>query len=478
MKFRLCLTPGRFWSPEALASINDGKPHRHTSGSFEEAPAFLNHTGHWQEFEDVAEKPTATGDFFVKNSKSSKVYLHIEGTDPGRYARKLVPTGKWYHVGLNLSNMANMVLELDNPGPLPVSQISNRPTYSPVYVEGVCMDAGEVESNTRTSHISGVLILRGNACSVRGPEGGTVYVTRSEFVTLPRCSACNDRFLTALPEGGICQRCEEQAVQRRVRGYHSVPPHGFIKYKVKDEELFLGVEIETDQPQHAEAKRTNAVKLLMRTDPQEKKFYLNGDGSLQCGFEWITMPHSMEKFMEEKQYWTDLLNGVAAAGMRSHDTDTCGQHIHATREAFKPGCVEFISTVYENLYPDFAHFSRRSRSELERWAPRADKARTFGEQKCTATGPYYYGRGALNTGTSRTPTVEFRFFKGTLNPTTFYANLQLVWSMILMGNKSNWRNKALEVTFDDIINFSGFSEIQEYWARRKDQPRARANENY
>lgn len=52
----------------------------------------------------------------------------------------------------------------------------------------------------------------------------------------------------------------------------------------------------------------------------------------------------------------------------------------------------------------------------------------------------YYGINLKNIATDRAPTVEFRYFNGSLNPKQIQANIKLAAGIINSSEKSRWRD--------------------------------------
>ena len=108
--------------------------------------------------------------------------------------------------------------------------------------------------------------------------------------------------------------------------------------------------------------------------------YFKHDGSLDEGCELVTHPMSPEYMMSDdgKKMWRDICEAALAEGMRSHDTTTCGFHVHVSRDFFgKSGTAQeltelkLIETV-DRLFEPIIYFSRRKREQINRWAPRCD----------------------------------------------------------------------------------------------------------
>lgn len=52
----------------------------------------------------------------------------------------------------------------------------------------------------------------------------------------------------------------------------------------------------------------------------------------------------------------------------------------------------------------------------------------------------YYGINLKNIATDRAPTVEFRYFNGSLNPKQIQANIKLAAGIINASEKARWRD--------------------------------------
>ncbi len=108
------------------------------------------------------------------------------------------------------------------------------------------------------------------------------------------------------------------------------------EYNYKPEPLFygadtfyLGVELEVD----CEGKDgENADDILYIGNKSNECIYIKSDGSLDDGFEIVSQPMTLE--YHKKYQWNDILKKAVNLGYRSHQTSTCGLHIHVNRNAF------------------------------------------------------------------------------------------------------------------------------------------------
>ncbi len=190
---------------------------------------------------------------------------------------------------------------------------------------------------------------------------------------------------------------------------------------------WFGVELEMDG---AGESHYNAEILLsaVNTDGEEL-LYFKRDGSLNEGLEAVTHPMSLDFHMHDMP-WQRLLEEAKRLGYCSHQTNTCGLHVHVSRDAFGETSAEQDAVIARILYfiekhwAELLRFSRRTPRSLERWAARygyKDQPKDILDH--AKKGPS--GRYACLNLTNE-DTIEFRIFRGTLKLNTLLATLQLV----------------------------------------------------
>ena len=168
--------------------------------------------------------------------------------------------------------------------------------------------------------------------------------------------------------------------------------------------------------------------MLDIANAEGEKIYIKCDGSLDDGMEIVTHPMSLDYHMNHF-CWDKLTVHAIKLGYRSHQTSTCGLHVHVSRDGLGETYEEQEATISRILYFTEAHwnellkFSRRSEYSMNRWAARhgydhdpkklLDKAKSDRNRYT-----------AVNLCNAHT--VEFRLFRGTLKLNTILATLQLV----------------------------------------------------
>ena len=219
-----------------------------------------------------------------------------------------------------------------------------------------------------------------------------------------------------------CEACYNKLQENPIKSYNYKPDPIF--YGSGD--LFYGVELEIDKGGEYDS---NADILLDIANCCGEHIYCKHDGSINNGFEMVSHPMSLE-YHTNKMDWLEVFNKAVAMGYRSHNTSTCGLHIHVNRSAFGETHDEQEDVISRVVYFVEAHwnellkFSRRTELNIKQWASRYgidNTAKlTYDKAKKRNLGRYV----AVNLLNYNT--IEFRIFRGTLRYKTFISALQLV----------------------------------------------------
>jgi len=242
-----------------------------------------------------------------------------------------------------------------------------------------------------------------------------------------RCSCCDAliRINSAEQLDGYdyCSECYHEEVDRN----RSIHDYGYKPEPIfyGDSSRYFGIELEIDG---AGKDSDNADELLKIANADDEHIYIKGDGSLDDGMELVTHPMSLDY---HKNYcWGEIMKKAISLGYRSHQTSTCGLHVHVNRDCLGDNREEQEETISRILYfvehhwNELLRFSRRSEYSMNRWAARygfektgkeiLDKAKKGGNGRYAAVNLMNYS------------TIEFRLFRGTLKYNTLIAALELV----------------------------------------------------
>lgn len=273
-------------------------------------------------------------------------------------------------------------------------------------------------------------------CIVCNHCGDTVYVDDSESDDniylcadcyndyYRRCECCN----RIIHNNGTCWQnnlpyCEScfDDFEDEIEGYSYKPDPIFYG----DSYLYFGVELEVDK---GGKDGENARTLKDIVNVRNEHIYIKSDSSLNDGFEIVSHPMTLDYHMNEMD-WESVLHEAVNMGYRSHQTETCGLHIHVNRDSFGENQAEqeeIISRILffiEKNWNEIFRFSRRNEYNMNRWSARYGYEKSGKEilQKAKDTGNRYVAVNLRNYHT-----IEFRLFRGTLKYNTFIATLQLI----------------------------------------------------
>lgn len=274
----------------------------------------------------------------------------------------------------------------------------------------------------------------------------------------------------------FCNACYNELFGDRstlITGYHHRPTTIYYTDNGSTEngENFkgFGIELEVDTDTHLH--ECEAADHLNNT--LGKHVYFNDDGSLNKGFEIITQPHTRNALMSLD--WTPALTKLVELGYRSHDTSTCGLHMHVSRLMFGENETERTINIakiiqfYNLFWNDILRFSRRTEAKADRWAKRylcansKELAEDLAKKSTSELNEMFYYTGARYHAVNLTNehTIEFRLMRGTLNPTTFKATLDFL--MTVAENAKNVTNvTSLKQWLKGIA-----PETKEYMKKRK-----------
>lgn len=251
-----------------------------------------------------------------------------------------------------------------------------------------------------------------------------------------------------------CEECYEENVDNLIMSYHEFSDWELHSTgnETKYSSLPAGIELEVERCSSSTycdemAQEINSIVGDLAV--------FEHDGSLNDGFEIITQPMTYD-------YWansamdkiTSMLGHLKDNGYKSHDTSTCGLHIHVARNSLATSkrstdeVIDNIILIMETFKAELVAFSRRRNEQIDRWA-------RFLTSECDDINLSYVK--SLKTGDDRylalnlakRATIEFRIFKGTLIKETLYASIELVKNIVNIA-----KFESLDgLTWSDIINY-------------------------
>lgn len=270
-----------------------------------------------------------------------------------------------------------------------------------------------------------------------------------------------------------CIRDADCDVENIVNEYSYKPSPVF--FGDSNENYFLGIELEVDNEgdTYNPDRVYEAAEYL--NDNYGEKLYLKRDSSLSRGFEIVSHPCTPEYHFNEFG-WDDIMKVCKTHALLSHDTSTCGLHIHLSRRYFGDSQDEqdlhiaklilLISKFYDS---HILKFSRRKEHELS-WCANPElnyeshdtEATIVDKMKCCKSKGRYQAVNLENTNT-----IEFRIFKGTLNINTFLAAIQFVVTISSFAKQiklsdipfTSWRDIFMHSDFPELNNYLKNKEL-------------------
>lgn len=274
------------------------------------------------------------------------------------------------------------------------------------------------------------------------------------------CSDCEEWFqnneYNEHNGNGYCDECYNN-ISRYIHDYDYKPEPEFFENTGENTNTYFGIELEIDGSGEDE---DNAEEILDVANRFFDHIYIKHDGSLDDGFEIVSQPCTFEYHVENFP-WKEILQKSSELGYKSHDSGTCGLHVHISREGFynQEAGITKLLWIVEKFWDNILTFSRRTESQVSRWAKRyglESSPELLKHKADNAAGRYF----AINL--SNYHTVELRIFRGTLNYNTFLATLQFCNLLIDICN--NWSLQEIAgIQWQNIVDASKqYNELMEY----------------
>ena len=338
-------------------------------------------------------------------------------------------------------------------------------TYLNDYDQYICEDC--VDRNYYTCECCGELVHHYDSYS---SEDGYIcrYCADNYYY---RCDNCGDLIhqdnviYDEDSDSDYCRACWNENKNRAIHNYGYKPEPIFYNTNglAEIDDMFIGIELEVDKGGHD---NNNAQEILDVANAENEHIYIKHDGSLNDGFEIVSHPCTLEYHTNNLQ-WRNIMTKALELNYRSHDTDTCGLHIHISRSALgsnferqEENIAKIIYFVEQN-WNAIMKFTRRNEDRLNRWASRYGIEPTINETYEKAKRDYDRYK-CVNLQNSNT--IEFRMFRGTLKYSTFIATLQFVKSMcdfVIETDIYNWNiyTKCIPSEYTELIEYLKSKEL-------------------
>ncbi len=303
--------------------------------------------------------------------------------------------------------------------------------------------------------------------------GGKYYCDGCNDEYLYKCDYCSEHFLqsdaTWIGDFVYCDRCRRRHISYCSRcennywdgeececgGYTN---SGLIKerHSHKDEFQFIGksntltpyMGFELEVEYKGQDRMMDYVGKPILLD----NFLLEEDGSLNNGFEIISHALTYKKHRARKELYCKTFQYLSDSGFRSHNTTTCGLHVHVSRKGMRntPSERFLVNFVYANR-DKFIVFSRRESKA---------QARYTAYYKGYPNDTRYVAVNLCNRNT-----IEFRMFRGTLKYNTFMATMQMCRCLYLWAKEH--KQESTNYSWKQFIEFikhkhSGMGELLSY----------------
>lgn len=288
------------------------------------------------------------------------------------------------------------------------------------------------------------------------------------------CCECGDIFefddMNHDDRGSYCNDCYEDIEDKgQIKSYHDHKCDYHRNTKIlntDDNILTYGFELEVESGDYTTC---GEMSNILYESMDDFTVY-ESDGSLSEGFEIISNPYDIEYYEAEgKDLIINMLNLLIENKFKSHDTSTCGLHVHVGRHGLgnsygeRDNTIMQIGFIVEYFKEELTTLSRRKPEKLNHWAKFT--TREYKKEELTLDIINKLNRenrsrySALNL--QNEATIELRLFRGTLKKETFLATLELVHNICKYAKENNI-NDLEALDFYTIATYEKNEYIGEY----------------
>lgn len=281
-----------------------------------------------------------------------------------------------------------------------------------------------------------------------------------------RCQSCGHEFannqLNRARNGNYyCDNCYREIrsleEDRKINSYHTAKDNRRWKFfkssKDNDGVDYIGAELEVEAKNFTPEDVAFECRKILNKTSLGVMAHFEHDGSLNNGVEIIFNPMTINFIYENENLLKNAFDKVATMA-RSHDTNTCGLHIHYSRGKFNRENISNLVILFEKFREELIIFARRNESHYAKFYEWYDiinqkfrLSENYMRENIDYSGDRYRAVNLRNSDT-----IEIRIFKGTLKFSTYMASVELVNNFMQLALNMD-SSKIEEIKFTDVVNY-------------------------
>lgn len=228
-----------------------------------------------------------------------------------------------------------------------------------------------------------------------------------------------------------------------IAGYHSSKKNQYCQPDdwTSANKRYIGVELEVEAVDKSES--ASKINDVINSGVVGRNAFFENDGSLNNGFEIISQPMSLPA---QRSLWAWLKDRKLVKGLKSHNTTTCGLHVHVSKQHLTSLQIAKIVSFVNNPENEglITSIARRYGQAATGYCRIKDKSKLG---KAHQSSDRYE---AVNV----TPrhTIEFRIFKGSLKYESVISAIEFANAMVEF-TKAYSGYGCRDLTSDSFLEF-------------------------
>lgn len=257
----------------------------------------------------------------------------------------------------------------------------------------------------------------------------------------------------------MCSVCPKDKGSQDILNHSYKPNPRFYATDYINRNTYYGWELEV------EAEDNDISDLAVKY--RNPLWYHKLDSSMVDGVEFVSYPMTLEYMKKNRDVFVKLLKGLQGDNCKSASTKTCGMHIHVSKDVItKIQLWKMLDFFRKNKKFVFDMSGRSSAKLMSRWASTSKINKNTQKHLCKKQWDFANKYTAINIRPRNT--IEFRIFKGTLNPKKFFKNLEFVDALVNWARDESMRRITISQFSEYVKSHSReYPNLMEYMSQKK-----------
>ncbi len=173
--------------------------------------------------------------------------------------------------------------------------------------------------------------------------------------------------------------------------------------------------------------------------------FATSDGSLTYGTETLHAPRTIETWRSQSRTFRKVLGSMQKSGWRSWETGNCGMHVHVDRRCLNSDSIERLDKLVQFVAAPWLQ------ALSGRMLPNENSRRSNNPWSFCAFGDVRRDQKMRALNHRHTQTLEFRFFRGSMDWLRFMANIEVALLLVDFARECRSLQRVIPRSFNTFL---------------------------